>query len=123
MLLVIPNLDVHFRRSLIVVRKLWIVARCALRVTRFLQLSSLSVALECWVFDLGCSLLAFHSYLLAPRPFSLMLAVPFYEVCCSSLAFRFSLLSFCPPLPLPSPPPPTASCPLFPAPYPLAPIP
>ena len=69
MLLVIPNLDVHFRRSLIVVRKLWIVARCVLRVTRFLQLSSLSVALECWVFDLGCSLLACDSYLIAVHTF------------------------------------------------------
>ena len=68
MLLVIPNLDAHFRRSLIVVRKLWIVARCALRVTRFLQLSSLSVALECWVFDLRFLLFTATSTQLAPFP-------------------------------------------------------
>ena len=71
MLLVIPNLDAHSRRSLIVVRKLWIVVRYSLRGTRFLQLSSLSVALECWVFDLGCSLLACDSYLIAVHTFFL----------------------------------------------------
>ena len=45
--------------------------RCSLRVTRFLSLSPLSITVECWIFDLGCSLLACDSYLIAAHTFFL----------------------------------------------------
>ena len=71
MLFVIPKLAAHTCRSLIAVRKPWIVARCSLCVTRFSLPSPPSVAAECLIFALRCSLIIYHSYLLASHTFFL----------------------------------------------------
>ena len=76
MLFVIPKLAAHTWRSLIAVRKPWIVARCTLFVTHFLQPSPSSVVAECLIFALSCSLITYQTTCSPLTPFSLMLAVP-----------------------------------------------
>ena len=95
MLFVIPKLAAHTCRSLIAVRKPWIVARCSLCVTRFSLPSPPSVAAECLIFALRCSLIIYHSYLLASHTFFLNARSSLKEVCCIPIAYRFSVLGSC----------------------------
>ena len=93
MLFVIPKLAAHTCRSLIAVRKPWFLARCSLCVTRFSLTSPTSVAAECLIFALRCSLIIYHSYLLASHTFFLNVRSSLKEVCCIPAAYCFSMLS------------------------------
>ena len=95
MLFVIIKLTAHNCRSLIAVRKPWIVARCSLSVTRFPPTSLPSVAPECFIFHLRCSLLAYHSYLLAFQTFSLFAHSSLKEFCCIQIVYRFYVFGSC----------------------------
>ena len=92
---VIPKFAVHTCPSLIAVRKPWIVARCSLRVTRFSPSSPPSLAAECLIFALRCSLITSHSYLLASHTFFLNARSSLNEICCIPIAYRFSVLGSC----------------------------
>ena len=92
MLFVIPKLAAHTCRSLIALRKPWIVASCSLCVTRFSPPSPPSVAAECLIFALHCSLKPYHSYLLVSRTIFLNAPSSLKKVCCIPIPYRFSVL-------------------------------
>ena len=87
-------LTAHTCRSLIAVRKPWIVARCSFTATHFSQTLPL-VAAKCLIFARRCSLITYHRYLLAAHAFFFNAHSSLKEVCIISEAYRFSMLSSC----------------------------
>ena len=87
-----PKLASHICRSLIAVRKPWIVARCSFSVTRFSQPLP-SVAADCLIFALTARLLHIIGTCSPLTHFSLMLAVPLKRsaVIHSHIAFQCSV--------------------------------
>ena len=82
----------HTFRSLIAVRKPWIVACCSFTATRFLQTPP-SVAAECLIFALRYSLITYHRYLHDAYTFFFNARSSLKEVCCIPAAYCFSMLS------------------------------
>ena len=95
MLFAIPKFASHTCHSLIAVRKSCIAARCSLCVTCFSPPSLPSVAAECLIFALRCSLITYYSYLLASHTFFLNARSSLKEVSCIPIEYRFSLLGSC----------------------------
>ena len=95
MLFVMPKLAGHTCRSLIAVRKPWIVARCSLRVTRFSPSSPTSLAAQCLIFALRCSFITSHSYLLASHNFFLNARSSLNQICCIPIPYLISVLGSC----------------------------